>query len=105
MRAKVKGDNFERQVAAILGDYLGVDCKRALLSGPRGEGDVEGIPTVHIECKRREQTRLGAWYAKEALKTGGKPLVIIHKRSREPIFVSMEINDWITLFRDALADK
>lgn len=101
MRVKRKGDNFERHVAAILADELGVDTKRVLLSGVRGEGDIQGLP-LHIECKRREQTRIGQWFKDEESKANGKPLLIIHKRSREPIFVTMTLQDWITLFREAL---
>jgi Holliday junction resolvase len=102
MRRKRKGDDFERQVASILADELGADIRRVLLSGPRGEGDVEGIPEVHIECRRRERVRLGQWFEEESHKANGKPFALIHKRSREPVFVTMSLSDWMRLFREIL---
>jgi Holliday junction resolvase len=105
MRAKRKGDNFERQVAGLLADHLGLEIQRVLLSGQRGEGDIEGIPAVHIECKRQEQTRLSQWFEKEQPKANGKQLAIFHKKSREPIMVTMLFKDWIELFREMLKGR
>jgi Holliday junction resolvase len=102
MKAKRKGDNFERQVAALLSESLGLDAQRVLLSGQRGEGDIQGVPFVHIECKRQEQTRLSQWFDHEQHKANGKPLVIVHKKSREPIMVTMILDDWIELFSKTL---
>lgn len=100
---KQKGDNFERQVAGILSETLGFDCRRVLLSGARGEGDIEGIPDspVHLECKRQERLRLSEWFAHEKPKCGTKPLALIHKASRSPIYVTMSLEDWCELFREA----
>jgi hypothetical protein len=102
--ARRKGSDFERQVAAILADQLGAQVQRTLLSGIRGEGDIEGLP-VHLELKRQEQTRLAKWYAAESPKAGRRPFAIIHKRNGEPIFVTMEINDWIHMFRETLCTE
>jgi hypothetical protein len=102
MKAERKGDNFERHVAGLLSESLGLDAQRVLLSGQRGEGDIRGVPAVHIECKRQEQTRLSQWFEHERHKANGKPLVIIHKKSREPIMVTMLIEDWIELFREEI---
>jgi Holliday junction resolvase len=100
--AKSKGSNFERQVASIMSDELGAKVERVLLSGVRGEGDLQGLD-VHCECKRQEQVRLLEWYDQAAKTSGGKPIAIIHKKSRQPIFVTMEIGDWMDLFREVLA--
>ena len=102
MRTHKKGSDFERAVAKVLTDCLGTDVQRVLLSGVRGEGDIQGIPAVHIECKRREQTRINEWYEHERGKANGKPMAIIHKKSREPIFVTMTLDDWMSLFREAI---
>lgn len=103
MRAHRKGSDFERQVAVILADELGLKVQRTLLSGIRGEGDIQGIPNLHLECKRQEQTRLATWFEKEQPKAEGKPFCLIHKRNREQIFVTMSLQDWIKLFREAIA--
>ena len=104
MRTHRKGSDFERQVAGILADELGLKAQRVLLSGIRGEGDIEGVPGIHLECKRQEQTRLATWFEKEQPKADGKPFCLIHKRSREPVFVTMELRDWIRLFREVVAE-
>ncbi len=103
-KAKRKGDDFERQVAAILADELGFPVRRVLLSGARGEGDLEmdGESPVHLECKRQERMRLSEWFAKEKAKTV-KPLALIHRQNRSPIYVTMTLSDWIALFREAFA--
>lgn len=100
--AKAKGSNFERQVALLLSEELGSKVERVLLSGVRGEGDLQGLD-VHCECKRQEQVRLLEWYDQAAKESNGKPIVIIHKKSRQPIFVTMALTDWIQLFREVLA--
>jgi hypothetical protein len=99
--ARRKGCDFERQVAALLAEELGTNIQRTILSGIRGEGDLDGLP-VHVELKRQEQARIARWYKEESPKAGNLPFALIHKRSGEPIFVTMEIHDWITLFREAL---
>ena len=74
-----------------------------LLSGVRGEGDIEGIPDVHIECKRQERMRLTEWFTKEIVKAGNKPMAVIHRPNRSPFtFVTMTIEDWSELFREAI---
>lgn len=101
--AKNKGSNAEREVAAILSDYFGEDIKRVLLSGVRGEGDVE-VPRLHVEVKRQERTLLGKWFREELPKATkrGLPFALIHRRSREPWIVSMVLKDWMEIARDGI---
>ena len=52
-----KGAQGERELAEILHDALGVDTRRGtVLYG--GSADVEGLPLVHVECKRAENFSL-----------------------------------------------
>ena len=101
--ARQKGMNAEREVAKILSDYFGEDIKRVLLSGVRGEGDIE-LPGVHIEIKRQEQTLLKKWFAEEKPKAEAKglPMALIHRKSREPWIVSMMLEDWMEIARDGI---
>ena len=92
----VSGVGFSAKVGNTVG--------RVLLSGQRGEGDVQGVPGLHIECKRQEQTRLQEWFEHERPKADGNPLAIIHKKNRGPIMVTMLLDDWLDLFRVALND-
>jgi len=50
--SKRKGDQGEREIAAILTDLLGVKVRRKLGAGRReDEGDLEGLPDCTIEVK------------------------------------------------------
>ncbi len=99
-KSKRKGTAFERTIANQLSNELGQDVQRTLLSGIRGEGDIQGLP-VHIEVKRCEHLRLNSWFEKELPKAGNKPFALIHKQSRQPAMVTMTLDHWIWLFREA----
>jgi Holliday junction resolvase len=50
--AKRKGDNAEREVAAILADQLGYRIRRKLGAGRTDdEGDIDGLPYCTVEVK------------------------------------------------------
>lgn len=74
-----KGAQGERELAALLHEALGVDTKRGtILYG--GSADVEGLPFVHIECKRVENLSLYKAFEqseRDAEKTGEIPTVHI----------------------------
>jgi hypothetical protein len=47
-----KGATFEREVANLIRDQLGFDCKRNLEQYQQGGDDLSGVPGWSIECKR-----------------------------------------------------
>jgi len=47
-----KGAAFEREVANMIRDNLGYDCKRNLEQYQQGGDDLSGVPGWSIECKR-----------------------------------------------------
>lgn len=48
--AKRKGDDAEREVAAIISDLLGSDCRRALGAGRSDDiGDIFGLPEIAVQ--------------------------------------------------------
>ena len=47
-----KGAAFEREVAGMIRDELGFDCKRNLMQTAEGGHDLLGVPGWAIECKR-----------------------------------------------------
>ena len=68
----------------------------------RHEQDVEGLPGIHVEAKFVEKLSLrkameqSIAEAKE--KDGGLPAVF-HKTSRQPWLVTMQIDDWMKLYK------
>ena len=95
-----KGAQGERELAELLHEALGVDTKRGAIPYG-GSADVEGLPLVHIECKRVENLSLYKAFeqsVRDAAKTGEIPTVF-HRRNRKPWLVVMSINDWLRFYR------
>ena len=99
--SRQKGARFERTLAAALRDY-GYECRRGQqYCGANGDADVIGLPGIHIEAKHQERMSLYDWMeqAKRDAKSGELPAVF-HKKNNAEILVSMELADWIKLYRE-----
>lgn len=100
-----KGKRFERSLAARLREY-GYDARRtAQYCGRAGEAaDVIGLPGIHIEAKHVEAMRLYEWMgqAKRDAAAGGKGKLpaVFHKKNNAEILVTMEIGDWMEIYRE-----
>ena len=95
-----KGRGGELELSRILqGHGYPVEPGRAQSYGKMP--DLSGLPGIHIECKRVEALRLSEWMKqarKDAQRFGGLPAVF-HRRSREGWRVTMELSDWMELYR------
>lgn len=103
MNVKQKGNRGEREIAAKLREY-GYDTRRGTQYNGPIEADVEGLPGIHIEVKRVE--RLNIHEAMKQSRRDAKPgeiPIVIHRRNREPWRVTMDFDDWITLYTEANA--
>ena len=98
MNAKRKGNQAERELLRILQEY-GVDAHR---NDQRYVGGIDnpdisvrmGPVSVHVECKRVERLQLAAALRQAHRDANGHALpVVVHRRSREPWIVSMELTD------------
>lgn len=104
--SRQKGARFERTLAAALRDY-GYECRRGQqYCGANGDADVIGLPGIHIEAKHQERMSLYDWMeqAKRDAKQGELPAVF-HKKNNAEILVSMELSDWIKLYREWEASR
>ena len=98
--SRQKGARFERTLAAALRDY-GYECRRGQqYCGKNGDADVIGLPGIHIEAKHQERMSLYDWMeqAKRDARQDELPAVF-HKKNNAEILVSMELADWIKLYR------
>lgn len=101
--ARTKGANFERELAKIFRDALDLEAKRGL-GQTRGGGeeiaDVE-MEFLHIEAKRHKRCNIKSALkqAIEDSKTKEKLPVAITKDDREPILVTMLLDDWMKLLK------
>ena len=99
--SRQKGARFERTLAAALRDY-GYACRRGQqYCGTNGDADVIGLPGIHIEAKHQERMSLYDWMeqAKRDARQDELPAVF-HKKNNAEILVSMELADWIKLYRE-----
>ena len=103
MNSREKGASGERELAGILREYGYTARRGQQYCGANGDADVVGIPGIHIECKRVERLNLDEAMAqseRDAKKDGGTP-VVIHRKNRKPWRVTMNLEDFIALLKEA----
>lgn len=102
INSKQKGARFERLLASKLREY-GYDTRRtAQYCGNTGDAaDVVGLPHLHIEAKHQERMQLYDWMAqaKRDAKAGKIP-VVFHKKNNANILVTLELEDFIEIYRE-----
>lgn len=69
--------------------------------GTVSSADVNGLPGVHIECKRTESLSIYVAYGQAVKDSAGSSNlpVVMHRRSRRPWLVIMSLADWAKLYR------
>lgn len=101
--ARIKGATFEREIAKILAEQTGLEAKRGLGQTRLGGSEIADVEIdyIHIEAKRQIKCNIKA-AMKQAIndsKDKNKPPVVITKDDREPILVTMLLDDWINFFK------
>ena len=102
VNSKQKGARFERALASKFREH-GYDARRtAQYCGNTGDAaDVIGLPGIHIEAKHQETMRLYDWMAQAKRDAAGKKLpVVFHKKNNAQILVTMEIDDFMEIYRE-----
>lgn len=100
-----KGKRGEREFANICKDKGFPNAHRtAQFRGNTGAaGDVEGLPGIHIECKFVENLNLRAAMEQSrndaAANGNGDFPIVVHKKSRQPWLITMDIDDWFELYK------
>ena len=96
-----KGAYGERELVEVLNGY-GFQTQRGGSETFGTVPDLTGLPGIHIEVKRVERLNIS-----EAMKQAicdslrfrdGLPAVF-HRRNRQPWLVTMQLADWMTLYR------
>lgn len=101
VNSRRKGAEFERKLAKMLCD-LGYDSRRGQqFCGANGDADVVGLPGIHIEAKAVERLNIhdAMAQAKRDARDGELPAVF-HKKNRCAVLVTMELEDWIKIYRE-----
>ena len=105
INSKQKGARFERQLAGLLREH-GFESRRSVqYCGANGDADVIGVPGVHIEAKAVEKLNIHE-AMEQSIKDArdGEIPVVIHKRNRKPILVTMLFEDWIEFYKKGLLE-
>ena len=100
MNSRNKGKVGERELANKLRTF-GYDARRGQqYCGISGDADVIGLPGIHIECKRVEKLNIDNAMEQSIRDAsyGEKPTVM-HRRDRKQWLVTMQLTDWIELYK------
>lgn len=102
--SRSKGKRFELEVAAALRD-MGVEARRGRqFNGLEGDDVVSSLPW-NIECKAVERLNLDQAYQQAVRDADGRTPVVIHKRKRKPIMITMALSDFEQAAREFLDEK
>ena len=99
--SRAKGAAGERELAKILKEH-GYNTRRGQqYSGANGDADVVGLPGIHIECKRVQALNLTkAMEQAERDALDGEAPAVFHRKNREPWRVTMNLEDWLTMYKE-----
>ena len=96
-----KGRTGELELARLLQDHgYQVRPGRAVSFG--ATPDLEGLPGIHIECKRVERLNVQEAMAqaeRDAEKFQDGVPALFHRRNRCPWLVTMKLEDWLEMYR------
>lgn len=101
INSRAKGKRFELALSHKLSEY-GYDCRRGQqYCGANGDADVIGLPGIHIEAKAVEKLNIydAMAQAKHDKRNDEFPAVF-HKKNNHKILVTMELEDWIEIYRE-----
>lgn len=106
-KSRNKGKQGERELVKELNKY-GFNVRRtAQFCGKTGQaGDIEGLPSIHIECKRYKEglKKLYEWLEQsqndsKATDKGDIPTVMF-RTDNNPWVVALNLNDFITIYKE-----
>ena len=106
VNSKQKGARFERLLASKFREYGYSEARRtAQYCGNTGDAsDVVGLPFIHVEAKHQEKMQLYDWMdqAKRDAAAGdeGRLPVVFHKKNNHNILVTMELDDFMQIYRE-----
>lgn len=95
-----KGRRAEIELSALLNSY-GFDTRPGIAVSHGSEPDITGLPGIHVEVKRREQTDISAALkqaAEDARRFGDGLPVVFTRGNRENWRVVMALDDFLRLY-------
>lgn len=101
MNSREKGKRGELELARALGSFGYRSRRGQQYCASNGDAAVVGLPGLHIECKRVERLNLEDAMAQAGhdAREGEKPAVF-HRKNRSRWLVTMELQDFMELYRE-----
>ena len=98
-----KGRAAEIELCGVLNDN-GIPATPGAAVSYGSTPDIIGVTGIHVECKRHERLQLPEWIRQAERDAeffqDGAPAVFF-RRSREPWYVTMRLEDWLKLYTEA----
>ena len=106
INSREKGRRGEVELSKLLNDYGFTTERMSQYCGKTGVADVDGLPSIHIECKRVEKLNLEEAYSQSCrdAKDGEIPTVM-HRKNRGEWMVSMSLEDWVEMYRSWICQQ
>ena len=102
MSSRRKGAEAERQVARIIEQHLGSECRRGYQTrSGSDEPDVVGLPNHHVEVKRQEKVNIwAAMRQAEAASNDEDIQLVVTRKNREPWLAVLHLEDYLRLLKE-----
>lgn len=96
-----KGKAGERELSRRLSQLLKVQAYRSQqFSGANHDGDVSGVPGIHVECKRCESGSMYKWIEQAVSDSKADDVpVVFHRKNGKQWLVICELDDLVNLAR------
>lgn len=109
INSKDKGARGERELASKFREYGFVNAKRSQQYCGLGENSADitdALPDIHVECKRVEKLNISnaMEQATRDANKGNFPTVF-HRKNNEKWLVTMQLDDWMNLYREYHSGK
>lgn len=95
--SRAKGQRGEREVAKLIQEHLGHECRRGFQArGGSEEADVLGLPGHHVEVKRQERVNIWAAMRQAEADCDEEVVpVVFTRKNGEPWLVVMWAADYL----------
>lgn len=94
--SRTKGKTGEREIV-LLAKEAGFDKAHRSWQIPQPNGDIGGIPGVHLEVRRREGLAVEAWCREVEAKANDRIPVVAWRRNGEPWRATLPLTDLLRL--------
>ena len=100
LNSRDKGRRGESELSKVLNECGFTTERMSQYCGKTGVADVEGLPHIHIECKRVEKLNIenAMKQSTDDAKEGEMP-VVMHRKNRHEWLVTMTLTDWMKLYK------